>query len=73
MAVVIVALFEGMALWDRRSRRRGHRLRSVPEMRRAERDVRSNIRASWETGMNPVEKDWHKSDEARGFLRRHRR
>jgi hypothetical protein len=36
-------------------------------MIRSERDVQRNIRAANQTWHNPIDKDWNKPDDQRGF------
>jgi hypothetical protein len=62
---IVVAVFVALFLWDRNARRHGHRLRNAGEMRRAERDVRRNVRLGRQTFHNPVDQDWSKPDERR--------
>ncbi len=65
MIGLIVLAVWGLWYWDRRTRRKGHTLRTSAAMRRSELDVRRNIRAGKATGHNPVDKDWNKPDERR--------
>ncbi|HJQ42965.1 MAG TPA: hypothetical protein VJ831_07770 [Jatrophihabitantaceae bacterium] len=61
----LIAMFIGVAVWDRRTRRRGHRLRSSSEIWRAEQDVHRNLRANQEYGGNPNDMQWGTPDEQR--------
>ncbi len=62
---VVIAFFLGLFLWDRRTRKHGHKLRSSSDMWRSELDVHRNVRAAGTTLNNPVEKDWTKPDDQR--------
>lgn len=62
---IVLALLAGLWWWDRRTRKRGHTLRSPNDIWRSERHVRRNIRQSSELGHNPIDRDWNKPDDQR--------
>jgi len=62
---VVLAFFIGLFLWDRRTRRQGHKLRDPSDIWRSELDVHRNVRAAEVTMHNPVEGAWTTPDDQR--------
>ena len=61
----LIGVFVAVGLWDRHTRRRGHRLRRSSDIWRAQQDVHRNLRANEEYVANPNDMQWGRPDEQR--------